>query len=544
MPHNLFNKNKIVVFVIKISRVTGVIFLIKGKYNMAMKHILIYASMITLGTMSCVSLHASTLPLNSKIDPYVQNQFKSRSQINSQVFVVLKDQADLSQADSMLSQSEKKQYVYDALRNKALVTQGPLINYLQSKKINFRQFYIQNMIAIENPTAQLITTLAARQDVARIMGNPSVKLKLPLVKKTLNMDHSTTAGPEQNLVHMGATKVWENYHVHGEGIVIAGQDTGVQWNHPALIKQYRGTMKDGSVNHQYNWHDAIHHPISAAASTGICGYDSKAPCDDQGHGTHTIGTIIGDDGKGNQIGVAPKAKWMACKNMDNGVGTPASYIECFEFFLAPYPLNGNPLTEGDPQKAPHIINNSWGCTREEGCKGDEILPALVAMKKAGILVVASAGNEGPGCASIEAPPAWHSGLTLSIGAFDHRTDKIASFSSRGPSLLDGGTGPNIAAPGVRIRSAVPGNRYESSWSGTSMAGPHAVGAAALLWSFKPALIGDIEKTITLIEKSAKPKTTSENCGGIPGSHIPNNTYGAGLLNVLQAVCSETEHCIM
>ena len=505
---------------------------------MNIKQILLCICIVS--AMSSQWTQASTIPFNPKIDKYVQDQLRSNQQIKNRVFVILKDQADLSAADSLSSREEKNRYVYDTLRNRALTTQGSLVEYLQAKKVNFRQFYIENMIAVENPTVDLVKELSARPDVARIMGNPFVKLRLPKMKGKFS---ATSTGPEQNLIRIGATKVWEDYHVRGEGIVVAGQDTGVQWNHPALIHQYRGSSSDGSVDHNYNWHDAIHRRSDLNTTSSSCGYDSKVPCDDYGHGTHTIGTIVGDDGKGNQVGVAPKAQWMACRNMENGVGTPASYIECFEFFLAPYPLNGNPLKDGDPAKAPHIINNSWGCTTDEGCKGDEILPSLKAMKKAGILIVASAGNEGPSCASIDAPPAWHSGLTLSVGAFDHRTDNIAYFSSRGPSAFDGGIGPNIAAPGVRIRSAVPGNRYASAeWSGTSMAGPHAIGAAALLWSYNKNLIGNIDQTISIIEKSAEPKTTHENCGGIPGSHTPNNTYGSGLLNVLQAVCSQSDHC--
>jgi serine protease AprX len=508
---------------------------------MKLKHILVSIGIISV--ISAPYTFASTFTFNPKIDKYVQTQLHSKIQNNRTVFVILKDQANLSEADAFTSREEKGRYVYETLRNTALNTQKSLVAYLKSQKIEFRQFYIENMIAIENPTPELIKRLAERADVARIMGNPLTKLKLPKMKHLINASASIT-GPEQNLVRMGATKVWENSHVRGEGIVVAGQDTGVQWDHPALIHQYRGFSADGKVDHNYNWHDAIHRRVdNSSLTTSSCGYDSKTPCDDVGHGTHTIGTVVGDDGKGNQIGVAPKAQWVACKNMDNGVGTPASYIECFEFFLAPYPLNGNPLTDGNPAKAPHIINNSWGCTKDEGCKGDEILPALQAMKKAGILVVASAGNEGPGCASIDSPPAWHSGLTLSVGAFNHRTDNIAYFSSRGPSALNGGTGPNIAAPGVSIRSSVPGNRYEGSmWSGTSMAGPHAVGAAALLWSFNKDLIGHIEQTISIIENSAEPKTTNESCGGVPGSHIPNNTYGSGLLNVWKAICSQSDKC--
>jgi len=79
-----------------------------------------------------------------------------------------------------------------------------------------------------------------------------------------------------------------------------------------------------------------------------------------GHGTHTIGTAVGDDGAGNQIGIGPGAKWIGCRNMDQNNGTPARYIECMEFFLAPYPVNGNP-NQGDPLKAPDITTNSWVC---------------------------------------------------------------------------------------------------------------------------------------------------------------------------------------
>ena len=67
----------------------------------------------------------------------------------------------------------------------------------------------------------------------------------------------------------------------------------------------------------------------------------------------------------NQIGVAPGAQWIGCRNMDQGWGTPATYMECFEFFLAPYPIGQTPA-EGEPALAPDVINNSWGCPPREG----------------------------------------------------------------------------------------------------------------------------------------------------------------------------------
>ena len=139
-------------------------------------------------------------------------------------------------------------------------------------------------------------------------------------------------------------------------------------------------------NHNYNWHDSIH------SGGGSCGADSPAPCDDFGHGTHTMGTMVGDDGGTNKIGVAPRRKWIGCRNMDQGVGTPATYTECFQWFIAPTDLpNQNP----DPSKAPHVINNSWGCPPSEGCTDPTVLQTVVEnTRAAGIEVVVSAGNAG------------------------------------------------------------------------------------------------------------------------------------------------------
>ena len=91
---------------------------------------------------------------------------------------------------------------------------------------------------------------------------------------------------------------------------LASADTGVRWTHNALKPHYRGW--DGvTANHDFNWHDSIHDGVG-----NPCGNDSPVPCDDFFHGSHTTGTAIGDDGAGNQIGMAPGAKWIACRNMD------------------------------------------------------------------------------------------------------------------------------------------------------------------------------------------------------------------------------------
>jgi len=460
---------------------------------------------------------------NSKISFSLKNYQQQEVQ---SILVVMKEQADYSGARNIQDPVLKRQFVVKALLEKAQQSQGDLIARLEGK-FKYQRFYIHNMMAVFDATPALIEELAARADVDKIIGNRRFQAVAPRMRAS-----EEPMGVNDSIQHTMADRVWRDLGVKGEGIVVAGQDTGVEWDHPALIQHYRGYNK-GQVNHNYNWHDAIH----ADGGTNPCGYDTQVPCDDDQHGTHTMGTVVGDDGANAQIGMAPRAQWIACRNMDRGFGTPSRYIECFEYFLAPYPFGSTAIDgRGDPAKAPHVINNSWGCPPSEGCEGAEMLEVMEALKTAGIMVVASAGNSGPGCSTIEDQPAHHSNVTLSVGAHNSRSDVIAGFSSRGPSAFDGQIGPDVVAPGVSILSSVPGKAYaQFGWSGTSMAGPHVVGEVALLWSARRDLIGKIEETTDIIRKTATPKTTTESCGGVDGSVIPNNTYGYGFINAFAAV---------
>ena len=244
--------------------------------------------------------------------------------------------------------------------------------------------------------------------------------------------------------------------------------------------------------------------------------------------------------------------------MRRGFGNPAVYTECMEFFLAPYPLGGDPFTDGDVSLAPHIVNNSWGCPDFEGCDDDVLEPAVAALRAAGMMMVVSAGNDGPGCQTAIEPPARYDAV-FSVGATD-RTSQITIFSSRGPvpdtpPLLK----PDIAAPGAGIRSSVPDGKYALA-DGTSMSSPHVTGLVALLWSANPGLIGQIDETEEIIRQSAQPMEVSaicdvqgkplselslmeqiedfENpnvcaCGDVLG--VPNNVYGWGEIDALRAV---------
>jgi uncharacterized repeat protein (TIGR01451 family) len=444
----------------------------------------------------------------------------------AEFLVVLAEQADLSAVVARSTREARLRSIYDTLREVALRSQAPLRAELDAAGVEYRPFYIVNMLVVKGDRT-LVARLAARPDVARIAANPHVRQLQILRRYAPQNDEGDLQGIEWNVVRVNADDVWALGYT-GQFIVVAGQDTGYEWDHPALVRQYRGY--DGfTATHDYNWHDAIH---TNAHGYNVCGVDSPEPCDDYGHGTHTLGTIVGEDGAGNRIGVAPGARWIGCRNMDNGWGTPATYAECFEFFLAPYPIGGDPFTDGRPDLAPHVINNSWTCPPREECEWDTLQLVVEAVRAAGIVVVVSAGNSGPGCNTVQEPPAIYD-AAFSVGATE-RSDDVASFSSRGPVTVDGSgrPKPDVVAPGVEVRSSIPGGGYGLK-QGTSMAAPHVAGTVALLWSAAPDLIGDVGATEQIIAQTARPRVDTR-CGGEPGGH-PNNVYGWGIVDALAAV---------
>ncbi len=446
--------------------------------------------------------------------------------------LLFQEQADLKKAESISNRNERLRWVYQELKSHAQKSQKKVLEKLNGVD-EVRSFHIINAIHVKNLNSKVWADIAPLQKDFRVVENrPSQWKEIPISKKVEEKQNGGTI--PANLVAIGADKVWKEFQTRGQGIVIAGQDGGFHWQHPALKNQYRGFF-GLNANHNYNWYDAIHR--GSGKNPGCSTGDSAEPCDDSGHGTHTMGTMVGDDGGSNLLGVAPDAKWIGCRNMKKGVGTPATYLECFEFFLSPFPLGGNSKDDGVPELAPHIVNNSWSCPPEEGCKGEEFLQAIRSLHAAGILVVVAAGNEGPGCESLMNPPGYYVGEVLSVGATDHRDGKIADFSSRGPSKWNDRIGPLLSAPGSLIRSAVPPSSdgsYEHK-SGTSMASPHVAGAVALLWSAVPSFVGKIPDTMRLLEMTADAKTSSQSCKGSPGNQIPNSVFGYGSLNIYKAI---------
>lgn len=482
-------------------------------------------------TILCTWMQIGHAQTNDKID-FILTQNLSREG-QADVVIYMREKANLKAATQNKNRVARIRYVYNQLRATAEKSQKNILAMLKKENIPHRSFYIENAVVVKKANAELLNRIAAMNEVQKVRLNFRSELNLQPAKKSRS---SLTDQIPDHLQFIGADKVWE-LGVKGKGIVIAGQDTGFFWQHNAIKKQYRGNKSTG-VDHNYNWHDAIHASTGSKARLANCPPDSPAPCDDDAHGTHTMGTMVGFDGDKNRIGVAPEAQWIGCRNMEQGVGTVDSYMECFEYFLAPYPIGGNPKKDGKPEYAPHIINNSWGCPGAEGCTGGELLAAVQAMKAAGILVVAAAGNEGPNCGSVGAAPGHYANELLSVGALNSSFNDIAFFSSRGPSVWNSGLAPNISAPGDGIRSAVSsGPDSYMEFSGTSMASPHVAGAAALLWSAKPELIGQIDKTIAILHKSAHAKTTNQTCGKFPGNTTPNAVFGFGTLNIFDAIKS-------
>jgi len=464
--------------------------------------------------------------LMEKIDPMVLSQATGGE---SEVLVFLSEQADLSPARQLRTKEEKGAFVYHALKEVALRTQKPLLTYLNANNIPYHSFWIANMVWVKTDYAGIIA-LAERNEVTKIYPNPQIQFETPILPEEDNLMPSSPSAVEWNIQKIHAPEVWAKGFT-GQGAVIGGQDTGVDWEHEALKNQYRG-WNGTSASHDYNWHDAIHN-----SSGNPCGNDAPAPCDDHGHGTHTIGIAVGYT-QSKHIGVAPGAHWIACRNMDNGTGSPATYAECYQWFIAPYPVGGNPFTDGDPSKAPDILNNSWSCPTSEGCNPDSLRSAVQAVYAAGILSVHSAGNSGPSCHSIDTPAAIYP-ESFTVGA-TNSYDLIAGFSSRGPVTVSNRVWmkPNVSAPGSGIKSCIPDSNNHSSYgqmSGTSQAGPHVAGLAALLISADPSLSGQVDKLRHIIEISSKPVLTLEGCGGDTSTSHPNNTYGWGRVDALKAL---------
>lgn len=444
--------------------------------------------------------------------------------------ILLADQADVSDAYDIADHDARGWYVYRALTEHANRTQVSVKRLLAERDVEYESYWIANMI-VAKLDRDLAVEIAGRSDVARVDSNRNAKWIDPAAEvKTDDLSNRSDSvqAIEWGVANVNAPALW-SMGINGNGIVVGGLDTGIRWTHNAIKSKYRG-WNGTTADHNYNWHDAVH------TGGGVCGANTTEPCDDNNHGSHTLGTMVGDDGSGNQIGVAPGAKWIGCRNMNVGNGSPATYSECFQFMLAPTDLAGN---NANPSLRPHILNNSWGCPAIEGCTTRAELEAIVNnLHAAGIFIQSSAGNLGAGgCSTVSEAIAIYD-ATFSAGAIDS-SNNLAGLSSRGPSTYYSPNilKPNLVAPGIGIRSI--GRASDTTYnvsSGTSMASPHVAGVVALLWSARPELVRNIAATKALLQNTSNPNVNaaSQTCGGTPTTVIPNNIFGYGRVDALAA----------
>ncbi|HEX6923215.1 MAG TPA: S8 family serine peptidase, partial [Bacillales bacterium] len=410
------------------------------------------------------SLHKSQLQSKDKISNDLTEKFtkqdqvtfllKFKEQVNTKkIAAKAVNTAQNNNLSAAKTELKKRTAVVSALRAKSLDTQASVKQFLRKQKKagkvkSFESFYIVNAMAVTG-TKEVAEELAQFGEIEKILPNRTRHLiktnhsKTKGTKKKASnkaQPKATTSDDDEigpNIEHIGAPQAW-GVGIDGSGVVIASLDSGVQWDHPALKRKYRGYDPENpdQPNNEFNWFDAV------------AGQD--APYDDLGHGTHTVGTMVGSEPDGtNKIGVAPGAQWIAAKAFTSaGTGSDVDILEAGEWILAPKDSEGNP----HPEKAPDIVNNSWG-----GGRGiDEwFRPMVQNWRAAGIFPAFAAGNTtifepgGPG--SVSAPGNYPESFAVGATNLD---DELAGFSLQGPSPYDE-IKPELVAPGVSIRSSVP-----------------------------------------------------------------------------------------
>ncbi len=426
-------------------------------------------------------------------DPFVLEQVKTSGEVT--YLVTLAEQADLSAAYAITDREQRGRYVYDTLRQVAGRSQASLLDDLgrHADVSELIPHFIVNGFHVRSGRSTL-ELLMADHRVASITGES--KSYIPEPEEWPDESRAV----EWGVAMVRAPEVWD-LGIFGDGVVLASIDTGVQYNHPALEAMYRGT---DTGSHDFNFFDP----------SNSCG---GAVCDNNGHGTHVTGSMLGDDGGANQIGVAPGATWIAAKGCESNSCSDASLLASAEWMLAPCAFGDAPGDAScDPAQRPHVVNNSWG-----GGGGNAWYQASVdAWRASGIIPVFSAGNSGPGSGTIGSPSDYCN--VMSIGG-TNSSDGMYSSSSRGPGAFSECTDkPDMSAPGQSVRSAVPTNSY-ATYSGTSMASPHVSGCIALMLAAAPILEYDDIYDILI--------STAEDLGD-PGFDYD---YGHGRIDCLEAV---------
>lgn len=446
-----------------------------------------------------------------------------------EILILLKEQADAIQAadiaemenifsfrnvNSQKGKEHIRASVVKELRETADKSQVGLLKFLKREKekgtvLEYSEYSIVNMI-YARVTVELVEKIALRYDVDSIWENEQIELFEPVGMGEVAAILQSNL--EWNIERIGAPQVWQELECDGSGVTIGIIDSGVDLQHEALKRKYRGYDPENpqDFDHAYNWLDLVG--------------NSASPVDSRDHGTFVTGIALGSGDNGeNQIGVAPGANWIAARAIGSEGGSQKDILEAMEWMLAPTP-NADGSGEPDPSKAPDIINCSWGMETSGSCYADHpFRTAIKNWRAAGILPVFAAGNSGDSDGSIVHPAAYEE--SFAVGMVNNE-DVLDKNSSRGPSPCGSFIKPELVAPGVVVRSAFPNNNYELK-TGTSIAAPHVAGAAALLLQAEPALsVDELEERLI---STAEPLTDNIY------SDSPNHGYGYGIVNIYNAI---------
>jgi subtilisin family serine protease len=408
--------------------------------------------------------------------------------------------------------AERNREVLLAMHGVVADTQGPLVADLEARKaagqvIAYEAFHIVNAARVEG-TKQAILDLAARQDVAAVYLNYEIELIEPVPADGGGV---ITGGPEPGVIAVRAPEVWA-LGIDGTGVLVANMDTGVAGTHPALASRWAGVADSRYQGHpEWAWFD----PVT----------NTNFPFDQNGHGTHTMGSVCGG-APGDQVGVAPGAYWISAGVIDR-VSIPrtvADAILSFQWFANP---DGDVNTNWD---VPAVCSNSWGVTTGHGYPpcDQTFWQYIDGSEAAGTVQLFSAGNEGTGGLRRPADRATTAYNCLAVASVNANVQgwPISGFSSRGPTNCtpngQQAIKPDISAPGENVRSSLPGGGY-GSLSGTSMASPHVNGVVALIRQANPNLPVDEVKQI-IYDTAFDLGPTGE-----------DNAYGWGMIDAYEAV---------
>ncbi len=435
----------------------------KDRFNFVCASMVIYLTLLSLLLLTRhTPLAQANVAHQAEAAPGLRQSILDQGR--GEYLLYLTRQADLSAVNGISSWAARGEFVYNTLRTTAESTQANLLAILRQQQDagnvqHFQSFFIANAILVRSNVAAF-DLLAAHPDVAHLETVPSFHLA--------GMVPAPNEIPDQwNIQRVNAPQIWEEFSVLGQGAVVASVDTGVDYDHPALVNQYRGNLGGGNFDHNFNWYDP----------SNSCGNPGVVPCDNHNHGTHTMGIMVGNGGSANRIGMAPAASWIAVKACDENTLCPTPVLlQALQWILAPCPLSSEPGSpDCDPDLRPHVVMNAWASPAIDSGLWLVVVQNLFA---AGIFPVFSAGISGPAPGTIGTPAAY--ALSFAVGATD-LNDIIAPFSSRGPSPLTNEIKPDLTAPGVAIRSAINGEGY-GYFSGSSIASAHVAGCYALLQS--------------------------------------------------------------